>query len=138
MIPQSVVHLLEPEQYGYFTDPHRLAAYTAVAQVCQLRTRLLPEVFAGDPTAVSISSGHKLRTIQWGTDVFAAANFSPDEPQTLTLPEGNWHFYLSSSSTLAADIQQSESSVLPADIVLQPVKVLPSAVGVVGVVRVAP
>ena len=109
-----------PEQYDYFTDPHRMAAYTAVAQVCQLRTRLLPEVFAGDPTAVSISSGRKLRTIQWGTDVFAAANFSPDEPQTLTLPEGNWHFYLSSSSTLAADIQQSESAVLPAEIVLQP------------------
>ena len=97
-----------------------MAAYTAVAQVCQLRTRLLPEVFAGDPTAVSISSGRKLRTIQWGTDVFAAANFSPDEPQTLTLPEGNWHFYLSSSSTLAADIQQSESAVLPAEITLQP------------------
>jgi len=73
-----------------------------VAQVCQLRTQLLPQVFAGDPTAVSIASGYKLRTIQWGSDVFVAANFDPAETQTLTLPEGTWYDYLAGASSSTA------------------------------------
>lgn len=91
-----------PEQKGYFTDADRLDAYTKVAQVCQLRTQLLPQIFAGDPTAVSIASGYKLRTIQWGSDVFVAANFDPAETQTLTLPEGTWYDYLAGSSNSTA------------------------------------
>ena len=83
-----------PEAYGYFTNVHRLNAYTKVAQVCQLRTRLLPQVFAGDPTATSIGSGKKIRTIQWGDQVYVVANFSPEQEQTATLPDGNWYNYL--------------------------------------------
>lgn len=96
-----------PETYGYFTDPDRVAAFTKCAQVITLRTQLMPEVFLGSPSSYSIGSGFKLRKIQWGSNVFAAANFSATESQTLSMPSGTWYDYLngatraSSSYTLA-------------------------------------
>ena len=96
-----------PEKYNYFTQAERMAAFTTCAQVIALRTQLMPAVFEGNPTAVNIGSGYITRTIQWGNDVFAMANFSPTDNQTLTLPSGTWYDYLgggtkaSSSYTLA-------------------------------------
>lgn len=82
-----------PEWRGYFSDANRRAAYTKTAQAIQLRTQLLPNVFAGDPTAASISGGKALRTIQWGNDVFVAGNFSATDAQTVSVPSGTWYNY---------------------------------------------
>ena len=76
------------------TEGPRMQAYQKVAQIIQLRTRLLPTVFEGDPTAVSVSGGKSLRTIQWGSNVFAAGNFAASGTQTVSLPSGTWYDYL--------------------------------------------
>jgi len=87
-----------PEIRSYFTNANRVAAFTQCAQVITLRTQLMPSVFEGNPTAVSISSGKKLRTIQWGSDVFVAANFDVSENQAVTLPNGTWYDYLNGAT----------------------------------------
>ena len=83
-----------PEGRGYFTQAERVEAFTKCAQTITLRTRLLPQVFEGNPTAVNIGSRAKLRTIQWGSDVFVAANFDTTSVQTVSLPSGIWYDYL--------------------------------------------
>jgi len=83
-----------PELRSYFTNADRVAAFTKCAQVITLRTQLMPSVFEGNPTSVTIGSGKKLRTIQWGSDVFVAANFDATENQAVTLPSGTWYDYL--------------------------------------------
>lgn len=85
-----------PDAIGrsYFTNANRVAAFTKCAQVITLRTQLMPEVFEGNPTSQSIISGNKLRKIQWGSNVFAAANFDVTTNQTVTLPSGTWYDYL--------------------------------------------
>lgn len=87
-----------PEIRSYFTNANRVAAFTQCAQVITLRTQLMPSVFEGNPTAVSISSGKKLRTIQWGSDVFVAANFDVSDSQAVTLPNGTWYDYLNGAT----------------------------------------
>ena len=54
----------------------------------------MPEVFEGNPTFVSLNSGNKLRKIQWGSDVYVAANFDVSGNQAVTLPSGTWYDYL--------------------------------------------
>ena len=81
-----------PESAGYFKDANRIAAYTKCAQAIQLRTRIMPEVFAGNPTAVALNSGAKVRYVQWGSDVYVVANFDV-EAQSATLPSGTWYDY---------------------------------------------
>ena len=71
----------------------RTAAFHKVGQAIQLRTRLMPKVFEGNPTKVDIGGGKKVRTIQWGSDVFVAGNFSATETLTVTIPEGKWYNY---------------------------------------------
>lgn len=83
-----------PKTKGYFTQAERVDAFTKSAQVITLRTQLMPSVFEGNPTASSISSGKALRTIQWGSNVFAAANFDVNGNQAVTLPSGTWYDYL--------------------------------------------
>lgn len=85
-----------PDAIGrsYFTQANRVAAFTKCAQVITLRTQLMPSVFEGNPTSQNISSGNKLRKIQWGSNVFAAANFDVTTNQTVTLPSGTWYDYL--------------------------------------------
>ena len=83
-----------PEIRSYFTNSNRVAAFTKCAQVITLRTQLMPEVFEGNPTSQNISSGDKLRKIQWGSNVFAAANFDVTGNQAVTLPSGTWYDYL--------------------------------------------
>ena len=80
----------------------RMQAYQKVAQIIQLRTRLLSNVFEGDPTAASIGGGQTLRTIQWGSDVYVAGNFSASSTQTVSLPSGNWYDYLGGATKAAA------------------------------------
>lgn len=83
-----------PKTKGYFTQAERIDAFTKSAQVITLRTQLMPSVFVGNPTASSISSGKALRTIQWGSNVFVAANFAVNGNQAVTLPSGTWYDYL--------------------------------------------
>ena len=80
-----------------------------------MRTQLKPEVFAGNPTAASITGGKKLRTIQWGSDVFVAGNFSVDEAQTVTIPSGTWYNYYLQA---AVGSQQSEISLQPGELLI--------------------
>ena len=89
-----------PEIRGYFTNADRVAAFTKCAQVITLRTQLMPQVFEGNPTSVTIGTGAKLRKIQWGSDVFVAANFDVTGNQAVTLPNGTWYDYLN-GATLA-------------------------------------
>lgn len=83
-----------PKTKGYFTQAERIDAFTKSAQVITLRTQLMPSVFEGNPTASSISSGKALRTIQWGSNVFVAANFAVNGNQAVSLPSGTWYDYL--------------------------------------------
>ncbi|MBO4578193.1 MAG: hypothetical protein J5688_05740 [Paludibacteraceae bacterium] len=82
-----------PTAKGYFKQAERIDAFTKSAQVIALRTKLMPNAFTGTPT-VDIGSGKALRTIQWGSNVFAAANFDVTSDQTVTLPAGSWYDYL--------------------------------------------
>lgn len=82
-----------PSKKGYFTQAERIDAFTKCAQVITLRTQLMPDAFTGTPS-VSISSGKALRTIQWGNNVFAAANFDVSSNQAVTMPSGTWYDYL--------------------------------------------
>ena len=83
-----------PEVRSYFTKAERVEAFTKCAQVITLRTKLMPSVFEGNPTSVSIGSGLQMRTIRWGNDVFVAANFDVSGNQAVTLPSGTWYDYL--------------------------------------------
>lgn len=91
-----------PENRGYFQDPRRMAQYTKIAQACQLRTKIMPQVFEGNPTATAITGGKAVRTIQWGNNVFVVANFHPSTAQDATLPQGTWYDYLSGSAATVA------------------------------------
>ena len=82
-----------PKNKGYFVQPARIDAFTKCAQVITLRTKLMPDAFTGTPT-VSISSGKALRTIQWGSNVFAVANFAVSGNQAVSMPAGTWYDYL--------------------------------------------
>lgn len=87
-----------PEIRSYFTKAERVAAFTKCAQVITLRTQLMPSVFEGNPTSQNISSDNKLRKIQWGSNVFVAANFDVTSNQAVTLPSGNWYDYLNGAA----------------------------------------
>ena len=91
-----------PDAIGrnYFKQADRVEAFTKCAQVITLRTQLMPSVFEGNPTSQNISSGNKLRKVQWGSNVFVAANFDVTSNQTVTLPSGTWYDYLN-GATLA-------------------------------------
>lgn len=90
-----------PESRGYFSSTSRVNAFKKCAQVIALRTQLLPTVFAGNPTQVHIGSGYITRTVQWGNNVFAVANFSPTENMSINLPSGTWYDYLGGATKAA-------------------------------------
>ena len=58
----------------------------------------MPSVFEGNPTNISVSSGNALRTIRWGSNVFAVANFDVTSNQAVTLPSGTWYDYLNGAT----------------------------------------
>jgi len=96
-----------PETRGYFSDANRQAAFIKTAQALQLRTRLMPEVFAGNPTAASVSGGKAVRTIQWGNNVFVAGNFSATDAQPVSVPSGTWYdYYLQKKQTASTIVLQ--------------------------------
>ena len=92
-----------PEEW--MKAPHcRHAAFKKVGQTIQLRTRLLPEVFEGNPTASSLGSGKALRSIQWGSDVFVAGNFGVTGNQTVNVPAGTWYNYFEQKKETATTL----------------------------------
>ena len=90
---------------AWMVAPHcRHAAFKKVGQTIQLRTRLLPEVFEGNPTASSLGSGKALRSIQWGSDVFVAGNFGVTGNQTVNVPAGTWYNYFEQKKETATTL----------------------------------
>ena len=90
---------------AWMKAPHcRHAAFKKVGQTIQLRTRLMPEVFEGNPTASTLGSGKALRTIQWGSDVFVAGNFGVTGNQTVNVPSGTWYNYFEQQKQTATTI----------------------------------
>ena len=90
-----------PEGKGFYTDPMRMSQYQIIGQINQLRTRILPQVFEGNPTAQDLAHGRPIRSISWGEGVnrvFIVSNVSVD-PQEIALPNGsNWYDYLANST----------------------------------------
>lgn len=79
----------------------RMLQLQIVSKLIQLRTRLLPSVFAGNPTNQSLSNTF-VKTVQWGGDVFVAANFDPSSTKTTTLPSGTWYDYLNGATKMTS------------------------------------
>lgn len=94
-----------PEAKGWYQDADRMAAYKKTAQIIQLRTRLLPSVFAGNPTSSDVGANRALRSVIWGEGtnrIFVITNHGTTE-QSFTLPEGNsWYDYLAGGTTSMA------------------------------------
>ena len=87
-----------PEAHAFYKDLTRMSQYQQIGQINQLRTRILPQVFEGNPTAQDLAHKRPLRSVIWGEGinrVFVISNVSV-EPQEFTLPEGtaNWYDYL--------------------------------------------
>jgi len=99
-----------PENLGWFRKGVRMEGFQKTAQALQLRTRIMPEVFSGNPTATNIGSGVKVRTVQWGSDVYVAANFSATDTESVPLPSGTWYDYYAGGSTASSTctLQPSE------------------------------
>lgn len=81
-----------PESLGYFSNANRVAAYQKCAQAIQLRTRLHPEWFAGDPSNAVLGHAQKIRYVQW-ENIIAVANFDATAAQSYSLPSGTWYNY---------------------------------------------
>ena len=83
-----------PENLGWFDVGPRMNGCKRLGQIIQLRTRLLPDVFAGNPDEANIGSGYWIRSIRWGSNVYAVGNFTATDAQDVTLPSGTWYDYL--------------------------------------------
>lgn len=93
-----------PESKGWYKNADRMNVYHKLGQIMQLRTRILPSVFAGNPTASDITGGKAVRSITWGSGnnrVYIVGNFNVSGgtqytgAQQTTLPTGNnWYDYL--------------------------------------------
>ena len=95
-----------PEALKYYQDTDRMNQYRILGQINQLRTRILPKVFEGNPTAQDLAHSRPLRSVTWGEGVnrvFIVSNVSVD-PQECTLPTGtsNWYDYLANNQNSLA------------------------------------
>jgi 1,4-alpha-glucan branching enzyme len=91
-----------PEANGFYKDANRMIQYQKIGQINQLRTRILPKVFEGNPTSQDLGGGRPLRSVIWGNGVnrvFIVSNVSVSN-QDINLPEGttNWYDYLANNS----------------------------------------
>ena len=89
-----------PEVKGWFTNANRLNAYKKTGQILQLRTKIAPSVFEGNPTNTDLAHGKQLRSVTWGSGnnrIFIIANIGTTS-KNFTLPTGNaWYDYLAGS-----------------------------------------
>ncbi len=93
----------KPRPEGYMQNEARMQQYTKVAQAIQLRTKIMPEVFEGDPTASAIS-GTVVKSVQWGSDVFVVANFHPSDNKEASLPSGTWYDYYANGAKAGSKV----------------------------------
>jgi hypothetical protein len=102
-----------PESLNWYTNSTRMNSYQKIGQLIQLRTRILPNVFSGNPTSSDLGSGKAARSVIWGSGnerVFVVGNFNaPTDGTTYTgavsisLPVGNnWFDYMANGSTSIA------------------------------------
>ncbi len=94
----------KPRCESWITTPvvNRMQQYQQVSKIIQLRTRLMPTVFEGNPTAQNLY-GSYLRTVQWGSQVFVVANFGTTSNESITLPGGTWYDYLGGATKAASN-----------------------------------
>ena len=94
-----------PEVKGWYSNTNRMNQYQKLGQLIQLRTKLAPSVFSGNPTSSDLASGKALRSIIYGSGnsrIFIIANFGTTA-QSFELPTGNnWYDYLAGSSAQLA------------------------------------
>lgn len=113
---------VRPENLGWFEEGPRMNGYQRLAKIIQLRTRLIPNVFEGNPTATSLASGNTLRFIQWGNDVFVVGNFSATEEWIFNLPSGTWYDYLDGNEKAGSSyyLKPGEIKVFTGDLINAP------------------
>jgi hypothetical protein len=101
----------------------RMQGYQRLARILQLRTRLLPHVFAGNPTASSLNEKAAIKSVQWSNQVFAVGNFSATASQTVRLPSGTWYDYLDGGQKAAESctLQPNEIKVFTGSYIAAPV-----------------
>ncbi len=101
----------------------RMQGYQRLARILQLRTRLLPHVFAGNPTASSLNEKAAIKSVQWSNQVFAVGNFSATASQTVTLPSGTWYDYLDGGQEAAESctLRPNEIKVFTGSYIAAPV-----------------
>jgi len=88
-----------------------MQAMRAVGKIIRLRTRYMPKVFEGNPTAQTIGSGKVLRSIQWGNNVVAVGNFGVSGIQAFTMPSGTWYDYLGGNQKATSTITLSAGQI---------------------------
>ncbi len=96
-----------PETKKFYVDTDRMNQYQIIGQINQLRTRILPQVFEGNPTSQDLAHKHPVRSVIWGEGVnrvFVVSNVSTT-PQEISLPEGtaNWYDYLTNNNNAIAE-----------------------------------
>ena len=101
----------------------RMQGYQRLAQILQLRTRLLPQVFAGNPTAAKLNAKAAVKSVQWGSNVYVVGNFSATADQSVNLPSGTWYDYLDGGQKASASytLQPNEIKVFTGSYVAAPV-----------------
>lgn len=104
-----------PEAHAFYRDLARMSQYQQIGQINQLRTRILPQVFEGNPTSQDLAHKRPLRSVIWGEGVnrvFIISNISTT-PQEFTLPTGttNWYDYLANNQNA---IKEGTTITLPA------------------------
>jgi len=88
-----------------------MQAMREVGKIIRLRTRYMPKVFEGNPTAQTIGSGKVLRSIQWGNNVVAVGNFGVSGNQAFTMPSGTWYDYLGGNQPAASTVTLSAGQI---------------------------
>ncbi len=106
----------QPEKMGWLQDSLRMAQYQKVAQCIQLRTKLAPHVFEGNPNSADVGTGKKIRYVSWGSGadaIYVVGNFSPNETLSYTLPTGTWYDYYAQKQIASTSI-----SLLPGELAI--------------------
>ncbi|MCR4664819.1 MAG: hypothetical protein K5660_05585 [Paludibacteraceae bacterium] len=101
----------------------RMRGYQRLAQIIQLRTRLLPNVFEGNPTQASLNAKAAVKSVQWGNQVFVVGNFSATTAQAVSLPAGTWYDYLDGGQNASTSytLQPNEIKVFTGSYIAAPV-----------------
>ena len=86
----------KPRPEGYMQNEARMKQYAKVAQAIQLRTKIMPEVFEGNPTSANIATA-AVKSVQWGSDV--------------SLPSGTWYDYYAQGAKAGAKVTLAAGEV---------------------------